>query len=233
MTRFQARMLVFLAAAGFIATASNALFLQSRIERQLAALPRTELLLPQALSPSLPDATMRSPGEGLPNAIAAERGKTLTDVSPDTSKQPADVRLQIALQRELGKRGYAEQLQAGAGNGLRLAVLAYEFDHGLPLTGEAKDTLLKRVIFEAEPPPRGVFADRAELNGKLVAEVQRLLLELGFFSGTLSGRLDIWTVNAIKGFERHRQLPVTGRLTEMTLLGLVQYSGQPLSTSRG
>jgi hypothetical protein len=134
------------------------------------------------------------------------------------------------LQRELAKHGYADQLRV-AKNGLRFAVLAYEFDNSLPLTGEPAETLLKRLLFDLNQAPKGVFADRAEANPQLVMEIQKTLLGLGFFRGTLSGRMDEWTEGAVKDFERHRGLPLAGRLTEAALLELINYSGQPLQFS--
>ena len=138
--------------------------------------------------------------------------------------------MHIALQRELARRGYANQLKVRP-NGLRLAVLAYEFDNSLPLTGEPTEALLKRVLFDGNQGPRGSFSDRAELNTKLVMEAQRMLAGLGFFRGTFSGRIDVWTSNAIRDFERHRGIPLTGRLTDQTLLELISYSGQPIRLS--
>ncbi|MGO9806343.1 MAG: peptidoglycan-binding domain-containing protein [Rhodomicrobium sp.] len=43
--------------------------------------------------------------------------------------------------------------------------------------------------------------------------------------------MDVLTAAAVKDFERNRGLPLTGRLTEATLLELISYSGQPLQLS--
>jgi hypothetical protein len=144
--------------------------------------------------------------------------------------EPPSARLVSALERELTQRGYADQLKARS-NGLRYAVLAYEFDAGMPLTGEPADALLKQILFDLNQAPHGTFADRAEVNLRLVMEVQKALLGLGFFRGTLSARMDMWTAGAVKDFERHRGLPLTGRLNEATLLELIAFSGQPLRLS--
>ena len=63
--------------------------------------------------------------------------------------------------------------------------------------------LLKQVLFDLNQAPRGAFADRAEANPRLVVEIQKALLGLGFFRGALSGRMDVWTSEAVKDFERH------------------------------
>jgi hypothetical protein len=146
------------------------------------------------------------------------------------SSEPPAPRLVSALERELTLRGYADQLRVRS-NGLRLAVLAYEFDSGMVLTGEPADAILKQILFDLNQAPHGAFADRAEVHPRLVMEVQKALVGLGFFRGTLSARMDIWTSGAVKDFERHRGLPLTGRLNEATLLELIAFSGQPLRLS--
>ena len=209
MTQLQARLTLFAITAIFAATASNALFLQDRVR---LGLPSTAVSLTQ-----------------LPAGKSAPENGDLPDL---LEQDPSTPRLYVALQRELALRGYSTQLRVRP-NGLRLGVLAYEFDNGLPLTGDPTDVLLKRILFDGNQGPRGVFADRAEVNTKLVTEAQRMLAGLGFFRGTFSGRIDVWTSNAIRDFERHRGIPLTGRLTDQTLLELISYSGQPIRLSQG
>src|SRR5271157_3123022 len=211
MTRLQARLSLFAITAIFLATASNALFMQDRARLMNSnGLPSTAVSLTQLPADKAP------PDTAGPGALLEE--------------DPKAPRLHVALQRELARRGYANQLQVRP-NGLRLAVLAYEFDNGLPLTGEPTEALLKRVLFDGNQGPRGSFSDRAELNTKLVMEAQRMLAGLGFFRGTFSGRIDVWTSNAIRDFERHRGIPLTGRLSDQTLLELISYAGQPIRLS--
>lgn len=209
MTQLQARLTLFAITAIFAATASNALFLQDRVR---LGLPSTAVSLTQ-----------------FPAGKPAPKKGDLPDL---LEQDPSTPRLYVALQRELALRGYSTQLRVRP-NGLRLGVLAYEFDNGLPLTGDPTDVLLKRILFDGNQGPRGVFADRAEVNTKLVMEAQRMLAGLGFFRGTFSGRIDVWTSNAIRDFERHRGIPLTGRLTDQTLLELISYSGQPIRLSQG
>jgi hypothetical protein len=211
MTRLQARLSLFAVAAIFVATASNALFLQDHARLLNSSLPSTAVSLTQL------------PGnKAVPDTASA----------PDLLEQdPKAPRLHVALQRELARRGYSNQLRARP-NGLRLAILAYEFDNHLALTGEPTEDLLKRVLFDSNQGSRGSFTDRAEFDAKLVREAQKVLAGLGFFRGTFSGRMDVWTSNAIRDFERHRGIPLSGRLTEQTLLELITYSGQPIRLSQ-
>ncbi|MFT4080471.1 peptidoglycan-binding domain-containing protein [Rhodomicrobium sp.] len=218
MIRFRARLALFAMMAIFLATAGNALFLQDR----------ARLFDPNGL-PSTSVSVTQFPHDKASPVAPALSGGDIKQVSLPTVKGP---RMHVALYRELGQRGYSEQLQHGE-NGLRLAVLAYQFDNAMPLTGEPTEALLKRVLFDTNHGPHGAFADRAELNPKLVVETQKALLGLGFFRGTFSGRLDVWTSNAIKDFERHRGIPVTGRLTDETLLELIAFSGQPMLPAAG
>jgi hypothetical protein len=203
MTPLRARLVLLAMMAIFLGTAGNALFLQER-PRMLPASNAGRFYLNEAAPAATPAALSR--------------------------ETPAE-RLQAALQRELARHGYADQLAKN--NGLRLAVLAYEFDNGMPLTGEPAEALLKHMLFDLNQAPRGIFADRAEANQRLVTEIQKTLLGLGFFRGALSGRMDVWTAGAVQDFERHRRLPLTGRLSETTLLELISYSGQPLQLSSG
>jgi hypothetical protein len=233
MTPLRARLTLLAIMALFLATAGNALFLQER-----ARTPST--MWSGRLPPEKPTVTSNTlEAASLPAAPpvqAPEAQPAAPQPAPSQPShtqppaEPASQRLLAALQRELGRHGYAGQLQAQA-NGLRLAVLAYEFDNSLPLTGEPTEGLLKLVLFDLNQAPRGAFADRAEANPRLVIEIQKALLGLGFFRGGLSGRMDLWTSEAVKDFERHRGLMLTGRLAEATLLELVSYSGQPLQLS--
>ncbi len=220
MTPVRARLTLIAIMALFLATAGNALFLQ---ERPPAPASMWAGRMPQ----DKPSAT----GNGLePVSAPAAPPATQPLLTIQPPVESATQRLLNALQRELGRRGYAGQLQAQA-NGLRLAVLAYEFDNGMPLTGEPNEALLKQILFDLNQAPRGAFADRAEANQRLVMEIQKTLLGHGFFRGALSGRMDVWTSEAVKDFERHQGLTLTGRLTEVTLLELVSYSGEPLRLS--
>ena len=233
MTPVRARLMLIAIMALFLATAGNALFLQER-----ARAPATMWAgkIPVERIPAEKPAPAGSTAEAAPSPMPVSVSVPMPAIAPaqPPSTQPqADStaqRVLTALQRELGLRGYGEQLQARA-NGLKLAVLAYELDNGMPLTGEPGEALLMQILSGLNQAPRGAFADRAEANQRLVMETQKALLGLGFFRGALSGRMDVWTSEAVKDFERNRGLTLTGRLTEATLLELVSYSGQPLRLS--
>jgi peptidoglycan hydrolase-like protein with peptidoglycan-binding domain len=57
-----------------------------------------------------------------------------------------------AIQRELKSRGYGPIAGDGVmGLSTRAGIMAFEHDHGLGLTGEASEELLKRILLGASP----------------------------------------------------------------------------------
>src|SRR5262249_50851180 len=105
MTPFRARLTLFAIMALLLATAGNALFLQER-----------PAMLRGAASGKLP---LSQPSFELSQTVPAP-----SEPPPSVAglpKEPREARLQIALQRELARHGYAGQLRA-AKNGTRLAV---------------------------------------------------------------------------------------------------------------
>lgn len=198
------------------------------------------LLQPAGLKPAAPAATPAQPkkirpkpksiSDLLESKIPAAQEPARQEAATTDETASRD-KLNAAIERELRRKGYASQIE-NAGTALKAMILAYEFDSGLPLTGAPKDEILKRLLFDLNLAPRGAFADRAEADQRLVLQVQKTLVGLGFFSGALTGRMDAWTQEAISAFERHRKLPQTGRLNEETLLDLIAYTGQPIDRSR-
>jgi hypothetical protein len=237
MTPARVRLTLLAIMALFLATAGNALFLQEHA-RTPAATWTGQIQTDKPAPPVNPAPLVSVPEPAsmpasAPAAAAAPMTAVFSAPPAPSVQQPAESpgqRLVTALERELSQRGYTDQLRTRA-NGLKLAVLAYEFDAGMVLTGQPTETLLKQILFDLNQAPHGAFADRAEVNPRLVMAIQKTLLGLGFFRGTLSARMDIWTSGAVKDFERHRGLPLTGRLNEATLLEMISYSGQPLRLS--
>lgn len=95
------------------------------------------------------------PIDGIANTPSPQPGSTAGDVgriaegaSTVTASNGGDVIR--AVQRELGRRGYSAGLPNGVANeATREAIMAYQRDHALPLTGEASDALLKAIVFES------------------------------------------------------------------------------------
>ena len=133
-------------------------------------------------------------------------GPQKSDVaSPDTIR---------AIQRELRQKGYGNLAADGTLRPhTRAAIMAYEYDHGLLLTGQASEGLLTRILFggspAAEPTGKVGTAEAAEL----VRFVQQSLAALGYQPGPADGQLKAETVRAIREYEMDKGLVPKGRVS--------------------
>jgi len=210
------------ALGGFLAlaagVASNALLLQGKphvvaksgVERTLL---RTGVQSPKdeeaqaahAHAAGKPERALRL-GQAAPPARDGE-------LAPDASANPDTVR---ALQRELRQRGYGALASDGV---LRLptraAIMAFEYDNGLPLTGEASDQLLARVVLGAPGTqrPQGGIEVSSQAAEAVVRGVKRRLRSLGYQISRVDGRLDQETARAIREFEVDKGLVPRGRIS--------------------
>jgi peptidoglycan hydrolase-like protein with peptidoglycan-binding domain len=133
------------------------------------------------------------------------------------------------IQRELRQRGY----EPGAANGVaspttRAAIMAYQRDHGLPLTGEPSEELLKAIVFETSAVPRtprtGGSAERRN-HSERVRTLQQWLAALGYTVGKIDGRIGEETRQAIRKFETDQGLPATGRVSGQLVAQLTRVGG--------
>jgi peptidoglycan hydrolase-like protein with peptidoglycan-binding domain len=136
-----------------------------------------------------------------------------------------------AIKRELNFHRY----QAGPEDGdvtaeMQAAIVSYEFDMGLPLTGRASNALLKSLLFDAvtalpSPSARAHF----ENSNKLITAVQDVLSRMGYGASASSGYLDEATRYAISKFEADRNMDESGRLTARLLLEIMIVTGEPIA----
>lgn len=133
---------------------------------------------------------------------------------PPANTEGYDPDVVRAVQRELAQRGYAPGLNDGSAHPVtRAAVMAYEYDHGMPLTGEPSEALLKSILFglsasggSPSVPPS------AEATG-IIRTVQQSLAALGYGVRSVDGRIGEETARAIRKFEQKQGLPQTGRIS--------------------
>jgi peptidoglycan hydrolase-like protein with peptidoglycan-binding domain len=151
---------------------------------------------------------------------------------PLPSVVDADVETIRRLQKDLVDAGYGPLVVNGAAGPLtRAAVMAFEYDHAMALTGEASERILKRLAAvggpaqPAEPDQRRISTQEAE---QVVLIVQKSLQSLGT-SLTVDGRLGPETEAAIRSFETAHGLKVTGRVSA----GLFGVLGRAVARSRG
>ena len=140
---------------------------------------------------------------------------TKLDAPPQASQGDADIETVRAIQRELKARGYGPLAGDGViGLTTRAAIMAFEFDHGLGLTGEASEDLLRRILLGASPDiePAGAAKVRSVEAEQVIRTVQQRLTALGYRIGRVDGWLGEDTVKAIRDFEMDKGLVPKGRI---------------------
>ncbi|MTD96241.1 hypothetical protein GIW81_18025 [Hyphomicrobium sp. xq] len=132
-----------------------------------------------------------------------------------------------AVQRELQIRGYETGGSDGiAGLMTRGAIMAYEYDHNLPLSGQPSDRLLKAIILGEAGKAKGKGGEVKTAEAQdVVRSVQRSLVKLGYKPGAANGRLTPDTLRAIRAFEGDQALPETGRISGPLIARLLRLSG--------
>ena len=140
------------------------------------------------------------------------------------------------VQRELLKRGYGPVVPNGIIGPLsRSAIMAYEFDNAMPLTGEATEVLLKRMLDApaasrtSDPNARKIKSPEAE---QVVRTVQHSLTSLGYELGRINGRLGDETERAIRQFEAAAGITQTGRISAELFSQLARAIGAKSSAQR-
>lgn len=188
----------------------NMMFMQPPSEQTLARArqigPETRISAWDSQPPVTPAASTPRHGQTSAKAVVAM-------AAPPS---PEGVELIRAIQRELGSRGY----ETGGTDGMpglltRAAIMAYQHDSKLPLTGEASEQLLQAIIFGREDT-KATVADAGRATGqaeRIVRNVQEQLNALGYNAGPVNGRLSEDTMRAIREFETAQSLQVTGRVS--------------------
>ena len=155
-------------------------------------------------------------------------------IEPAGAVQQTDgAELTRAVQRELKAKGY----DTGGVDGIpglvtRAAIMAYESDRGLPLTGEPGQALLQNIVLGTDA---GQGASRGEPGPQaqaVIKAVQRSLAALGFAPGPVSGRLGEETARAIRKFEAAQGMRESGRISGPLIARLTR-AGGPLQAANG
>jgi peptidoglycan hydrolase-like protein with peptidoglycan-binding domain len=121
-----------------------------------------------------------------------------------------------AIERELRQRGYGPLVSDGSLRpATRAAIMAFEFDNGLPLTGQANEILLGRILFGAGAAADPVTAGKVRTGEAqdMVRLVQQSLTSLGYQPGRTDGQLHEATQRAIREFEMDKGLVPKGRVS--------------------
>ena len=157
--------------------------------------------------------------------------------APAPLVKPAEVgssELTRAIERELKAKGY----ETGAVDGeddlvTQAAIMAYEADSSLPLTGEARQELLQHIVLgmTSAMPPDSASAAPGPKAENVIRTVQASLARLGYETVPADGKLTAATVKAIRAFEAAQRMPETGRISGELVAKLGATAGsQPLAT---
>jgi peptidoglycan hydrolase-like protein with peptidoglycan-binding domain len=175
--------------------------------------------------------------EGMATAApltAGDAGRPTEGDGPVAARDGAEV--VHALQRELRRRGYDPGTPNGVPNLLtRAAILAYQYDHGLPLTSEPSEELLKAILFETSGAVRtlgsGSSRELSPQAEQIIRTVQQWLLALGYTVGKVDGRHSEETQRAIRKFEMEQGFPPTGRVSGQLVAHLARVAGKGRPTA--
>jgi peptidoglycan hydrolase-like protein with peptidoglycan-binding domain len=143
-----------------------------------------------------------------------------------------------ALQRELRQRGYGPLVSDGIMRPVtRAAIMAYEHDQNLPLSGEASEMLLGRVLLgvssSIEPASGAARKVATQRAAQVVRTVQEMLAKLGYQPSQIDGRLSEETVRAMREFDLDKGIAFKGRISADLFIRLTEaaQSGQPATKS--
>ena len=196
-------------------------------ERRLALEPK-EMPAAQALAKAqaitrivpLPAVSERT-GRFAPSAVQLERA-----AMPSAETEMRMPEVVKGIQQKLGQRGYEPGTPDGVtGVVTRAAIMAYEYDHGLALTGEPSETLLQHMQRGTAARPGNAPRPRQARSGnaeQIIRTVQQSLSQLGYFAGKIDGHAGDDTVRSIREYEVDAGLVPSGRVSAPLLMKLAR-----------
>lgn len=127
------------------------------------------------------------------------------------------------LQNALVSTGYlARTVDSEYGSTTEKAVLLFQEDKGLPVTGKVDEKTLI-AIHEAENKSYrnggGIVYAKGNL-GKEVKYWQEVLYKSGYLNGNIDGVFGTETLKAVELFQKDNSIPISGAIDEMTLMYL-------------
>lgn len=151
-------------------------------------------------------------------------------VVPVTTGSVIDGDLVRAVQRELKVLGYeAGAVDGVAGVTTRAAIMAFEWDNGLPLSAEPSQQILQGLLLghggntAAGAPPDGQPGPEAV---RVIQTVQHGLATLGVGGVKVTGTITPETQRAIRLFEVREGMAETGRISGPLAARILRLSGE-------
>lgn len=216
-------LIAFLVLSGGVA--ANVFFLQTSGSRGIAGIDATAWNIAAIEAAEFGDTgSIGAKGEGSANGL--DLAALAANAQPAGNGGQGEVTR--AVQRELQIRGYETGARDGvAGTMTRGAIMAFEHDHGLPLTGRPSDELLKSIVLGEARKSRGGAAKAETAEAKdVIRNVQRSLGKLGYKAGNPTGSITAETVRAIRAFEADQSLPESGRISGPLIARLERLAGK-------
>jgi len=142
--------------------------------------------------------------------------------------EPGDRGIEVReLQSRLFQLAWFPELTTGSyGPGTRLAVSGFQAKRGLDDTGVVDRRTWRRLAVMTEQPtddqlqnvlhPGPALLTR-DATGEQVRDLQARLVATQWLFGDVTGSYDAATVEAVRGFQDKRQIPVTGEVDQRTL----------------
>ena len=255
LTPFQARLALSSVLLAGTAIATNILYLQDQTTVSSAARAKSEqmklraeadrirrlALEPQEAAGAKPKslvnmivpipAVQERTGRFAPSAGQLERA-----AMPATESEMRMPEIVKGIQQKLVQKGYEPGTPDGVtGVVTRAAIMAYEHDHGLQITGEPSDVLLQHM--QAASGAKGASGQSAAHAGgaknrpprsgnaeQITRTVQQSLAQLGYFAGKIDGRAGDDTVRSIREYEMDAGLTPSGRVSAPLLIKLARSS---------
>ncbi len=151
-------------------------------------------------------------------------------VLPDGEASLRMPQIVAGIQGVLARKGYEPGPTDGVvGLATRAAIMAYEHDHALPLTGTPSEPLLRHMQGRRDAvSPAGTHGGRMHRHPaaeQVLRTVQQALATLGYFSGRIDGQPGEATTRAIREFEIDNGLVPTGRVSAPLLARLSRTRG--------
>ena len=217
--------------AGAVAAGAILVVVLNATALQGARHPAPLFVKPQAAN--VPAPVVKRAAPVIPSAPLLDPSPLVVPVpQPRPAAAPSRSRTDLVLdvQRELAARGFYDGAVDGAlSPRTTQAIREFEQTQGVRVAGEANEVVLAQ-IRRAAPKSEiitGSIRPQEVKPGRVIG-VQRALANYGYGPVRLSGERDAETRAAIERFEKSRDLPVTGEVSERVVRELAAFTGAPV-----
>ncbi len=215
MTESRTRLLLMICFVLTLGVAINAMLLQSGKHGRIAA----AAISGDRAWPAVPGSTRAALGGEADVAEPSRLSLTRLDNRLIAAASASDAQVVRAIQRELAQLGYAPGPVDGLpGLVTRSAIMAFEHDSKLPLTGEPSEVQLRTIVLGLSNDSASQLEAEGAAAGEITATIEASLQRLGY-GDQASGRV---TARSITRFERDSGLKSTGRISGQLATALLR-----------